>query len=68
VSFAGSPYCEIIASDPEGKKVMPCFGNLFLNEPVPVDGKLVMDDRPGFGMTLNPEVKLTPSSEVLRKP
>jgi L-rhamnonate dehydratase len=66
VTFTNSPFCEIIASDPEGKRVMPCFGNLFLDEPLPVDGKLVLDDsKPGFGMTLNPAVKLTPSAEYV---
>jgi len=66
MTFTNSPFCEIIASDPEGKRVMPCFGNLFLDEPLPVDGKLVLDDsKPGFGMTLNPAVKLTPSAEYV---
>jgi len=63
MTFPDSPFCEIIASDPEGKKVMPCFGNLFLDEPLPVNGHITMDDRPGFGMTLNPEVELIPASE-----
>jgi len=68
MSFPGSPFCEIIASDPKGEKVMPCFGDLFLDEPLPADGKLEMDNRPGFGMTLNPAAKLIPAAQYSQAP
>ena len=68
MSFPGSPFCEIIASDPTGEKVMPCFGDLFLDEPLPADGKLEMDNRPGFGMTLNPAAKLIPAAQYSQAP
>jgi L-rhamnonate dehydratase len=34
------------------------FGGLFLDEPVPVNGKLTVSDEPGFGLKLNPDAKL----------
>lgn len=35
---------------------------------MPVEGKLRMDDRPGFGMTLNPAVELVPYAEYKSEP
>lgn len=53
-----SHFCEYIANSPDGKSVMPVFGNLFIGEELPVDGKIGLSDKPGFGMTLNPEAAL----------
>ena len=36
------------------------FGDLFLDEPMPVDGYVSLDaTKPGFGVTLNPKVRST---------
>ena len=34
---------------------MPLFGDLFTDEPLPVNGYLELSDKPGFGVTLNRE-------------
>jgi L-rhamnonate dehydratase len=43
------------------------FGDLFLNEPIPVKGYLDVTqlDKPGFGLTLNPAAKLIPARYLL---
>jgi L-rhamnonate dehydratase len=38
--------------------VLPSFGSLFLNEPVPEGGRVNVTDAPGFGLELNPSAKL----------
>jgi len=54
-----SKFCEYISNSRDGKSVIPVFGNLFLNEQVPTNGKLSLGDEPGFGLTLNPDASLT---------
>ena len=54
-----------IANSPDGKSILPVFGSLFLNEPVPHGGFLDVSDEPGFGLTLNPAAVLIPSSKFL---
>jgi L-rhamnonate dehydratase len=51
-SQTGPAFCEYVAASPDGKSIMPVFGDLFENEPVPVNGRLRLSDAPGFGMTL----------------
>ncbi|KAF5359041.1 hypothetical protein D9758_004778 [Tetrapyrgos nigripes] len=60
-----SPFCEYIANSPDGKSILPVFGNLFTNEPVPHGGSLDISDEPGFGLTLNPQLTLLPSESFL---
>ena len=39
---------------PKADKIVPYFGDLFLDEPLPKDGYISLDPKkPGFGMTLN---------------
>jgi len=47
--------------------VEPVFGNLFVNEPIPVKGYLDISelDKPGFGLELNPAAPLIPASSLL---
>ena len=59
VSQPHSQFCEYIANSPDGSKVLPVFGSLFLNEQVPENGRLAVEDTPGFGLTLNPDAQLT---------
>jgi L-rhamnonate dehydratase len=52
--------------------VLPVFGDLFLDEPIPTKGFLTAADldKPGFGLTLNPaaRAKLIPSAYLLAMP
>jgi L-rhamnonate dehydratase len=54
-----SPYCEYVAASPDGRSVLPVFGTLFTNEPVPANGKLRVGDAPGFGMDIADRSMLT---------
>lgn len=67
VSQANSPFQEYLANSPDGKSVMPVFGNLFTNEPIPTNGSLDVSalDKPGFGLEINPEAGLIDASGIL---
>lgn len=65
ISFPNSHFCEYIANSPDGEAVYPSFGDLFLDEPLPHGGKISLDDKPGFGMTLNPKAKLVPARQIM---
>lgn len=60
VSQANSPFQEYLANSPDGKSVLPVFGNLFTNEIVPTNGYIDVSalDKPGFGLEVNPEASL----------
>jgi len=49
---------EFINLSPNGDKVVPVFGKMFTDEPVPKDGYISLSDKPGFGVTLNNEIEL----------
>jgi L-rhamnonate dehydratase len=53
-----SPFTEYLMMAPQADVVVPMFTPLLLDEPVPVNGRLVVPDRPGFGVRLNPDCKL----------
>ncbi|TVY45601.1 L-rhamnonate dehydratase [Lachnellula occidentalis] len=57
VSQTNCPFQEYLANSPDGKSVLPVFGDLFLDEPIPV--------KAGFGLTLNPAAKLIPAQYLL---
>jgi L-alanine-DL-glutamate epimerase-like enolase superfamily enzyme len=67
VSQANSPFQEYLANSPDGKSVLPVFGNLFLNEPIPSKGYLDVKtlDLPGFGLELNPNAGLIDAARIL---
>ena len=44
---------------PEADDVVPMFHPLLLDEPVPVNGRMKLPDRPGFGVRLNPDLALS---------
>jgi len=54
-----SPYAEFLMMSPNADQVVPMFTPLLLDEPVPVNGKMKVPDRPGFGVRLNPDCALT---------
>ncbi|KAG4440673.1 hypothetical protein IFR05_003819 [Cadophora sp. M221] len=67
VSQTNCPFQEYLANSPDGKSVLPVFGDLFLDEPIPVKGFLdtTQLDKPGFGLTLNPAARLIPAQYLL---
>ncbi|KAF7517012.1 hypothetical protein G7054_g13948 [Neopestalotiopsis clavispora] len=72
ISQPNTPFQEYLANSPDGKSVLPVFGDLFLDEPIPTQGFLTSADldKPGFGLTLNPAVrsKLISSDYLLAPP
>ncbi|UFU03952.1 L-rhamnonate dehydratase [Ruania suaedae] len=54
-----SPFAEFIMMAPGADEIVPMFTPLLLDEPVPERGRLVVPDRPGFGVRLNPECELS---------
>jgi L-rhamnonate dehydratase len=47
------PFAEFLMMAPSADRIVPMFNPLLLDEPVPVDGKIKVPDRPGFGVRLN---------------
>ena len=60
MATTNAPFCEYVANSPDGRSVLPVFGPLFTNEPVPVDGRISVGDSPGFGLEINPAAELEP--------
>ena len=52
-AFQNCPMGELINLSPESDKIVPLFGNLFLDEPLPENGYVSLSNKPGFGVTLN---------------
>jgi L-rhamnonate dehydratase len=53
-----SPFAEFLMMHPAADQVVPMFHPQLIGEPVPVNGRLKLSDRPGFGVELNTEVAL----------
>jgi L-alanine-DL-glutamate epimerase-like enolase superfamily enzyme len=49
-----APFSEYISTSADGSGVHPLFGTLFTRERMPENGRLTLDDAPGFGLELNP--------------
>ncbi len=47
------PFCEYLNSSPECLDFPLVFGNMFENEVASVNGRIKLNDEPGFGMKLN---------------
>ncbi|MBA2647065.1 MAG: L-rhamnonate dehydratase [Pyrinomonadaceae bacterium] len=52
-AFTNCPIAEFLIMSPGADKIVPLFGDLFVNEPVPKDGYLDLTDAPGWGVELN---------------
>ncbi|KAF2401968.1 mandelate racemase/muconate lactonizing enzyme family protein [Trichodelitschia bisporula] len=67
VATPNAPFQEYLAASPDGKSVVPVFGNLFVEEPVPVRGFLDVTqlDRPGFGLEVSPGANLLDARYLL---
>lgn len=48
-------FAEYINISPDGRQVVPVFGELFTDEVLPEGGSIGVGDAPGFGLTLNRE-------------
>jgi len=53
-----SPFSEFLMMAPKADEVVPMFHPQLLDEPVPVNGRMKVPDRPGFGVRLNPDLAL----------
>lgn len=51
MSNLNSPFAEYLSVS-NGEEITPIFGSV-LGEPLPVDGKVTLNDKPGFGIELN---------------
>lgn len=58
VTRHNSPFAEFLMMAPQADRVVPMFAPLLLDEPVPVNGRMKLPDRPGFGVRLNPDCTL----------
>ena len=56
VTRTNSPFAEFLMMHETAEEVIPMFSPMLLNEPVPVNGRLVVPETPGFGVELNPDV------------
>jgi L-rhamnonate dehydratase len=55
-----APLCEYVAASPDGRSIRPVFGDLFVGEELPQNGRLQLSDRPGFGMEIADRSVLVP--------
>jgi L-rhamnonate dehydratase len=58
VTRQSSTFAEFLMMAPKADEVVPMFTPLLLDEPVPVNGRLKVPDRPGFGVRCNPACAL----------
>jgi L-rhamnonate dehydratase len=52
-AFTNCPIAEFLVMSPQADRIVPLFGDLFINEPLPKDGYLDLTDAPGWGVELN---------------
>ena len=52
------PFTEFIILGPKGDKIIPVFADMFTDEPLPVNGRMKIPDKPGWGLTLNTALNL----------
>eukprot|EP01050_Picozoa_sp_SAG11_P005622 SAG11_NODE_404_length_9736_cov_20.243022_4_plen_149_part_00 len=51
-AFHNCPVAELINLSPSADQIVPYFGGLFPDEPLPANGFIDLPDKPGFGVTL----------------
>jgi L-rhamnonate dehydratase len=51
-----SPFAEFLMMSPKADRIIPMYDPLLIGEPLPVNGRLVVPDTPGFGVSLNPDL------------
>lgn len=52
-AFTNCPMAEFLMMSPAADRIAPIFGDIFVEEPLPQDGCLVLPDKPGWGVELN---------------
>lgn len=52
-AFANCPMAEFLMMSPGGDMIVPIFGDIFVDEPLPENGYLSLRDKPGWGVQLN---------------
>jgi len=57
-AFTNCPIAEFLVMSPQADKLVPIFGGLFKNEPLPKDSYVELSDTPGWGVELNEELRL----------
>ena len=57
-SYAQTFVAEFPVMQGNGDEIKPFHAPLLLGEALPVDGKIVLDDSPGFGLTRNEDVRI----------
>ncbi len=58
VTRHNSPFAEFLMMAPKADEVAPMFHPQLIGEPVPVNGRLKLSDKPGFGVELNRDIPL----------
>ena len=59
IANVNCPIGELILLSPKCDKIVPLFGDIFIDEPLPVNGYITLNENKyGFGVTLNPNLKL----------
>ncbi len=58
ITKTNSPFSEYIMMSPDAASVVPQYDPLIRDEPMPVNGRIKVDDKPGFGIELNREAGL----------
>ena len=67
-AFTNCPLAEFINLSPDASTIVPYFGGLFPDEPLPKDGFIDLDPaKPGFGVTLNQEGLVRPHKRSREK-
>lgn len=52
-AFTNCPMAEFLIMSPAADRIVPIFGELFIDEPLPSGGYLELPDKPGWGVELN---------------
>ena len=52
-AFTNCPMAEFLMMSPAADEIVPIFGDIFVEEPLPQDGYLLLPDKPGWGVELN---------------
>lgn len=53
IARTNAPFAEFLMMSPEADEVTPIFGELFVDEPLPKDGRIELSESPGWGVELN---------------
>ena len=65
-AFSNCPIAEFLVMSPKADELVPLFGELFTNEPLPNNGYLDLGDAPGWGVELNTSLELIRPYESTR--